>query len=72
MEMSMLLPFWVVIADDVGNHIKNPPGYEILLLNVQSVTGKAAATWDIILDERADLPHMTETWLEEEGEVKLS
>lgn len=47
----------------VAKDINNPPGYKILLLNARLVTGKTAATQDLILDERAELSCITETWL---------
>lgn len=57
---------------DVSNHINNPPSYEIRLLNGGFVPGKTAANQDLIVDERADVACVTETWLGKGRGVNLS
>uniref|UniRef100_A0A803SN06 Reverse transcriptase domain-containing protein n=1 Tax=Anolis carolinensis TaxID=28377 RepID=A0A803SN06_ANOCA len=57
---------------NLDTQVGGSSGLKVVLLNARSVNGKTAIIQDLILDERADLACITETWLDEAGGVNLT
>ncbi|XP_053151089.1 uncharacterized protein LOC128344612 [Hemicordylus capensis] len=55
-----------------GSSENTPSRIRVLLLNARSVNAKTSLIHDLIVDERADLVCVTETWLDVLGGVGLS